>query len=172
MAASLAFNLIFALLILSVPAVYFVIRRVLQRKWMEMQSLLETEDRGEFFQGAREYMLKPYSNPLTSTLRPDIPQDEQGIYDFYRYNYMENYRQRKKQSTIVLPMLIAVFIVGLIPLLLVGDLSWYMLAFFLVLIGTGIAFAILMYRWAKAERALVGWLEEKMSSYLEETEQE
>ena len=172
MAASLAFDILFALIILSNPAVYFVVRRVLQRKWREMQSLLETEGRGEFFQGVREYMLKPYSNPLTSAMRPDIPQDEQGIYDFYRYNYMENYSQRKKQPTVVVPMLVAVAIVGLIPLLLVGDLSWYMLAFFIVLLGTGIAFAILMYRWAKAERALVGWLEEKMSSYLEETEQE
>ena len=168
MTASLALNLIFALILLSVPAVYFVIRMVLQRKWKEMRSLLETEDREEFFQGVREYMLKPYSSPLTSAMKPDIPLDEQGIYDFYRYNYMENYRQRKGQAAIVVPMLVAVAIVGLIPLLLIGDLSWYILVFFLVLLGTGIAFAVLMYRWSKAERELVGWLEEKMSSFLEE----
>jgi hypothetical protein len=170
MAASLALNIIFALVILSIPAVYLVIRMVMQRKWREMRSLLETEDRGEFFQGVREYLLRPYSSPLTSTMRPDIPQDEQGIYDFYRYNYMENYRQRKGQSAIVVPMLVAVAIVGLIPLLLIGDLSWYILVFFLVLLGTGIAFTVLMYRWSKAERELVGWLEEKMSSLLEEAE--
>ena len=168
MAASLAFDILFALIILSVPAAFFATRMVLQRKWGEMQSLLETEDREEFFQGVREYLLRPYRSPLTSAMRPDIPRDEQGIYDFYHYNYMENYRQRKGQSNIVVPMLVAVLIVGLIPLLLVGDFSWYMLLFFLVLIGTGIAFAVLMYRWSKAERELIGWLEERMSSYLEE----
>jgi len=38
----------------------------------------------------------------------------------------------------------------------------------MVLLGTGTAFALLIYRWAKAERELLGWLEEKMSSLLEE----
>jgi hypothetical protein len=172
MTASLAVNVVFALIILSIPAVYFTVRTVLQKKWGEMRYLLETEGREEFFQGVREYLLKPYSSPLTSAMRPEIPQDEQGIYDFYRYNYMENYRQRKGQSKLVLPILVAGVIVGIIPLLLIGDLSWYMLLLFVVILGTGIAFAVMMYKWAKAEGELVDWLEERMSSYLEETEQE
>jgi hypothetical protein len=65
-------------------------------------------------------------------------------------------------------MLIAGVIIGLIPLLLMGDLSWYILLLLVVIMGTGIAFAVMMYRWAKAERELVDWLEERMSSYLEE----
>jgi len=168
MAASMALNLIFALVLISIPAAYYFVRTVLHRKWGEMRSLLETEERGEFFQGVREYMLKPYSSSLTSAMRPEIPQDEQGIYDFYRYNYMENYGQRKKQGTVVVPMLAAGAIVGIIPLLLVVDLSWYILLLFVVILGTGIVFAVMMYRWAKAEGELVGWLEERMSSYLEE----
>ena len=91
-------------------------------------------------------------------MRPDIPQDEQGIYDFYRYNYMENYRQRKGQGRIILPTLVAVAILGLIILLLVVDLSWLITAILFTTMIATVTFVFLLFKWQKSEFELMDFL--------------
>ena len=164
-------RIILLLIILSIPSIYIFIiydtNKTPKRKLKKMRLLLEIEDRGEFFQRTREYMLQPYSSPLTASFRPDVPQDEQGIYDFYRYNYMENYRQRKGQSRIILPTLVAVAILGLIILLLVVDLSWLITAILFTTMIATVTFVVLLIKWQKYEFELMDSLEKKMSSLLE-----
>ena len=136
-----------------------------------MKYLIEMEDEDEFVTDIRRYMLEPFKvTPFASSLAPDVPEDSQGIYDYFRYNFVVQYRQQLKQQKMTYPMLIVVAVFFVFINVAVIGLRWEMLL--AMLLPMAILIPIFYNQWKKSQQkeANINQLEQKFKQIIGKTQ--
>ena len=164
--------IVFGIIALTVFILANFIKQKPDKEQKRFKKALSSQTNEELENALKEILLAPYQLPLMSHLAPDLPEDHEGLYNYFLYNYCEGYKVRAKKTTSyknaflhknVFVLILFLFLI----VLLVLDWSWFLCSLTIFLAFSHFIIIPILVRISEDKKEAMDKIEKKIRDSLE-----